>query len=234
MIPYKLIILSIAPSLFIALYIYARDKFEKEPLHLLLKTFIWGALISSIVVPVEYFLIAYGSLSASSRFSFIVFEAFIVAGLTEEYFKRLVVLRVAYDTPYFNQPFDGIVYCVFSAVGFAAIENVGYVLQAFQASPQETINVIVLRGIMAVPAHAMFGVVMGYYLGFAKFAPGDKSYWYFKVSLIFPMLLHGFYDFVLMLNVYGALAIVGIYELLLFTYCLRLIKRSQEISRLYF
>lgn len=234
MIPYKLIILSVAPSLFIALYIYARDKFEKEPLHLLLKTFIWGVLISSIVIPVEYFLITYGSLSASSRLSFIVFEAFIVAGLTEEYFKRLVVLRVVYDTPYFNQPFDGIVYCVFSAVGFAAIENVGYVLQTFQASPQDAITVVVLRGIMSVPAHAMFGVVMGYYLGFAKFAPEDKSYWYFKVSLVFPMLLHGFYDFILMLNVYGALIIVGIYELLLFTYCLKLIKKSHEISKMYF
>jgi RsiW-degrading membrane proteinase PrsW (M82 family) len=231
---YKLIILSIAPSLFIALYIYFRDKFEKEPLHLLLKTFIWGILISSIVVPIEYFLMAYGSISASSRLSFIAFEAFIVAGLTEEYFKRLVVLRVAFDTPHFNQPFDGIVYCVFSAVGFAAIENVGYVYQAFQASYDAAISVLVLRGVMAVPAHAMFGIVMGYYLGFAKFAPESRSYWYFKVSLVIPMLLHGFYDFVLMLNVYGALAIVGIYEIILFAYCLRLIKRSQEISRLYF
>jgi len=231
---YKLIILSIAPSLFIALYIYFRDKFEKEPLHLLLKTFVWGILISSIVVPIEYFLMAYGSISASSRLSFIVFEAFIVAGLTEEYFKRLVVLRVAFDSPHFNQPFDGIVYCVFSAVGFAAIENVGYVYQAFQASPDAAVSVLVLRGVMAVPAHAMFGIVMGYYLGFAKFAPESRSYRYFKASLVIPMLLHGFYDFVLMLNVYGALVIVGVYEILLFAHCLRLIRKSQEISKLYF
>ncbi|WPX09773.1 PrsW family intramembrane metalloprotease [Anaerocellum danielii] len=231
---YKLIILSIAPSLFIALYIYFRDKFEKEPLHLLLKTFVWGILISSIVVPIEYFLMAYGSISASSRLSFIAFEAFIVAGLTEEYFKRLVVLRVAFDSPHFNQPFDGIVYCVFSAVGFAAIENVAYVYQAFQASYDAAVSVLVLRGVMAVPAHAMFGIVMGYYLGFAKFAPESRSYWYFKASLIIPMFFHGFYDFVLMLNVYGALAIVGAYEILLFAYCLRLIRKSQEISRLYF
>lgn len=234
MVIYKLLILSIAPSLFIALYIYFRDRFEKEPFHLLLKTFIWGVLISAIVVPVEYFLMTYGAISASSPLSFIFFEAFIVAGLTEEYFKRFVVLRVAYDTPYFNQPFDGIVYCVFSAVGFAAIENIEYVIRVFQNAPQETMNVILMRGIMAVPAHAMFGIVMGYYLGFAKFAPPTKSHMYYQVSLIYPMLLHGFYDFVLMLNVNGATLIVGIYEAILFIYCLRLIRRSQEISRIYF
>ncbi|MEZ0537210.1 PrsW family intramembrane metalloprotease [Caldicellulosiruptoraceae bacterium PP1] len=233
-IPNKLLILSVAPSIFIALFIYFRDRYEKEPFRLLIKVFVFGALISAVVVPVEQFLMVYGRISARSQLSFTFFEAFIVAGLTEEYFKRFVVLRLAYDTPFFNQPFDGIVYCVFSAVGFAGIENIGYVLSVFQTSPQDTMSVIITRGIMSVPAHAMFGIVMGYYLGFAKFAPPSKAYFYRQVSLIYPMILHGFYDFILMLNVEGAIYIVGAFEFFLLLYCFKLIKQSQEISRLYF
>jgi len=233
-VPAKLLILSIAPSIFIALYIYFRDKYEKEPFSLLLRTFLYGILVSAIVVPIEHILMVYGRISATSQLSFIAFEAFIVAGLTEEYFKRFAVIRVAYNTPYFDEPFDGIVYCVFSAVGFAAIENIGYVSTVFQSMPTETMNVLILRGIMAVPAHAMFGVVMGYYLGFSKFAPSNKAYLYYQTSLILPMIFHGFYDFILMLNLESSQTIVIIFEIALFLYCLRLIKQSLVISKIYF
>lgn len=79
---------------------------------------------------------------------------------------------------------------------------------------------------MVVFVYVMFGIVMGYYLGFVKFVFESRSYWYFKVFLIIFMFLYGFYDFVFMLNVYGVFVIVGIYEIILFVYCLKLIKRS--------
>ncbi len=64
-----------------------------------------------------------------------LYTAFIVAGLTEEYFKRLVVLKIPYKTKYFNEKLDGIVYSVFSTMGFATVENIVYVVYRYTNNP---------------------------------------------------------------------------------------------------
>jgi RsiW-degrading membrane proteinase PrsW (M82 family) len=99
-------------------------------------------------------------------------------------------MLLVYRSRHFNEKFDGIVYAVFVSLGFAAVENILYVFQ-------EGVTTGFLRAVTAVPAHAIFGIVMGYYLGFAKLEPENrgKNIWN---AFMWPFLLHGFYDYVLM------------------------------------
>lgn len=188
----RLFIIAITPAIIIIGGIYLSDRYDREPMTLLILTYVFGALsvIPSIIVE-ELFLKfnifpgVYGAF----------YTAFIVAGLTEEYFKRLVVLKLPYKTKYFNEKLDGIVYSVFSAMGFATIENIVYVVYRYTNNPY----IGLYRGIFSVPAHGVFGITMGYYLSLAKFDTDEKrAKKNLRRSLYMPIVLHGVFDFILM------------------------------------
>jgi len=75
--------------------------------------------------------------------------------------------------------------------------------------------VALLRSLTAVPAHAMFGVAMGYYLGIAKFARTPYREKYFRLGLIVPVALHGIYDFILLSQRYYIMAVFIFYVIYL-------------------
>jgi len=118
------------------------------------------------------------------------YNAFFVAASTEEIFKYLVFIFIIWKHKDFNEMFDGIVYAAYISLGFAAIENLMYVFS-------NGIGVGFLRAFTAVPAHAIFGITMGFFLALAKFQTKGKIIWLF-LSLVIPIALHGFYDFILM------------------------------------
>lgn len=191
----NLFITAITPGIALGLIIYWFDRHDKEPIKMLLKVFILGiiSVIPTIIVEnlLSSFNIFGGILGAG-------YTAFIVAGLTEEYMKRHVVLKHVYYNPVFNEKLDGIVYCVMSALGFATIENIMYVV--FRFSDVESIGLY--RAILSVPAHMLFAITMGYYLSLAKFAATpEQSQHFFKKSLTVPVILHGIFDFILMAGI---------------------------------
>lgn len=186
----NLFLISVAPVFIILAYIYYRDKYEKEPLSLLLEGLLAGGVI---VLPIIYFeqLIdpfghEFGQIGSAA------WTAFMVAALVEEAFKFFAVYILIWRNPNFNEKFDGIVYAVFVSLGFALVENVMYVF-----GNDEGLRVGLLRAVTAVPAHAIFGVMMGYWLGFAKFIPSKRMLYMFQ-AFAYPFLFHGLYDFVLM------------------------------------
>jgi RsiW-degrading membrane proteinase PrsW (M82 family) len=185
-----LIIIALAPVVIILFYVYFRDKYEKEPLGMLFKALALGALT---VIPILYV----GQLLEMIGLAFMGeifpgYRAFILAALNEEAFKFIAVLFLVWRSKHFNEKFDGIVYAVFVSLGFAAVENVLYVVSYGTQTG-------ITRAITAVPAHALFGVTMGYYLGLARFNPEKHSSLLFKALLV-PVLLHGVYDYILMSN----------------------------------
>lgn len=137
-----------------------------------------------------------------SGFFFVLIEAFIIVALTEEYFKRVVVMKIAYKNNEFDERLDGIVYCVVASLGFATIENIGYVLNYWTQDS----SLWIFRALLSVPVHMLLGVTMGYYLALSKFCTNKAlSKKFYKKSLIIPMLFHGLYDFLIMMNT-GVLA----------------------------
>lgn len=182
---------SIAPVFIIALYIYFRDKYEKEPLLLLAKALMAGMLAVIPIIFIERLLM--GLMPAMGKIGEAAYQAFVVAGGTEEVFKYLALYLLIWKSPSFNEQFDGIVYAVFVSLGFAAVENVMYVM----SSGLET---AALRAITAVPAHAIFGITMGYFFGIARRYEELRKV-YLRRALWVPILLHGIYDFILMVEI---------------------------------
>jgi len=183
----SILLISFAPVLIILLYIYYRDKYEKEPLGLLLKALAAGAII---VIPVLIVEIGLDKIQFENKIANAFYGGFVVAAFTEELFKFLAFYLIIWKNRNFNEMFDGIIYAVFISLGFAAVENLFYVIDKGG-------GVGVLRAFTAVPAHAIFGITMGYYFGFARFNEEISSK-FIKLALIVPILLHGFYDFFLM------------------------------------
>ncbi|MEL7596628.1 MAG: PrsW family glutamic-type intramembrane protease [Clostridiaceae bacterium] len=193
----RLFVISVTPGIALALAAYLTDRYDREPISLLIKVFILGAFSVIPTAIVEKFLGAFnifGGLIGSA------YTAFIVAGLTEEFFKREVILRTVFKSSDFNEKLDGIVYSVFSALGFATVENVIYVVFRFAANPY----VGIYRGLLSVPAHMLFAITMGYYLSLTKFSHDynvKKYRTFLRKSLSVPAILHGIFDFILMANI---------------------------------
>jgi RsiW-degrading membrane proteinase PrsW (M82 family) len=182
----ELLALALAPGAAIMLYIYLKDKHEREPLSLLITSFFYGALSTLITLGVSVplnFLIEIKNDDVVEQF----IEAFFKVALLEELSKFIFVRLILYPNRNFNEPFDGIVYAVMVSMGFATVENVMYVFEyGFETA--------ILRMFTAVPAHATFGVMMGYYLGKAKFAH-TKSLYFALLALFIPTFFHGAYDY---------------------------------------
>ncbi len=191
----RLFIIAITPAIAIIFGIYLSDRYDREPLKLLMLTYIFGALSAVPIIIVEELFL---KINIFSGIFDALYTAFIVAGLTEEFFKRLVVLKIPYNTKYFDEKLDGIVYGVFSAMGFATVENIVYVVYRYANNP----HVGLYRGIFSVPAHAVFGITMGYYLSLAKFDPDKKrATKNMYRSLYMPIFLHGTFNFILMAGI---------------------------------
>jgi RsiW-degrading membrane proteinase PrsW (M82 family) len=178
-----LLVLAIAPTLFILLFIYRKDWYEPEPLHLVAWVFFLGAL-SVIPAAVLELLFPEGILSSA-----------VIAPVVEESVKFLVVFLVMYRHAEFNEPMDGIVYATAAGLGFATIENILYVLEGGVA-------VGVIRAVASVPGHVIFSCIWGFALGTAKFRPEKERAKIILAGLFGAMLLHGIFNF--SLEVFGA------------------------------
>lgn len=187
--------LALAPALASALYIYWKDKHEKEPIGVLVVCFVLGSLgclpagfFNQIGAEVLGF-----DIDGKNGIAVSFFMAFCVVGFGEELCKYIVLVLYALRKPSFNEPFDGIVYAVMISLGFAALENVFYVQDG-------GVGVAFARMLTAVPMHAAFGVLMGYQVGLAKFMNQSVQTNVSLKGLFLAVFFHGAYDFVLFQN----------------------------------
>lgn len=220
----RLIIIGIIPVIVLATFLYMKDKYDKEPIGLLLKVFLFGAIVIIPVIFIELLLSAFNIFPGLLG---IAFESFIIAGLIEEFFKRLIVLKFAYKNVAFNEKLDGIIYCAFASLGFAAIENIMYIFGNYVTNP----NIGLYRGLFSVPAHMLFAVTMGYYIGLAKYTDdAKKKKIYFRKSLLYPILLHGTFNFILSTNL-SFLFIFIPFVLFMWYINIKKINKLQKISK---
>ena len=194
-----LLLAALVPAAFLMVQVYRLDRIEKEPAGLLLKLALFGALSGLAAGAIEGALTRVLDVTLGGGMLRLVLENILAVALVEEACKRWVVLKFAWRHPAFDYRFDAVVYCVFSALGFAALENILYVAEYGFA-------VAVSRALLSVPGHCFFAVYMGIYLGQAKMAeramqryyielPDESPGQYLRASLLVPTLLHGFWDF---------------------------------------
>lgn len=189
----RLLLAALVPVVVYLYAIYKVDKYDKEPKKLLFKLFIAGVFISMPIIFLENILGYMNVFALTTSDLSNAYTAFVVAALTEETFKWLAVKKLAYNNRAYDEKLDGIVYCVFVSLGFAALENILYVFGSGGMS------IALLRAMTALPGHMLFGVVMGYYLSKMKFAESGPGYVRASInSLLIPIIVHGIYDYILM------------------------------------
>jgi protease PrsW len=230
-----LLVIAIFPPLFIIYKIYKLDKYEKEPLKEIIITFLLGCLTVIpvlIVSPIinELLLIPYNIIDVigagilgSTEMKTLIYT-FVGIALIEEFFKFLVLTKYSYKRTCFNEQMDGIVYAVVASMGFAFVENIIYVY----IYSGESFYVAIMRMFSAIPAHAFMGVIMGYYVGKAKFDYQNRKILLLK-GLFGAVVLHGLYDYFLFsdkgIAIFAFISLIVSYKIVK-----KIIKESQENS----
>ena len=187
------IILAIIPGLLFSFFIFRQDKYEKEPKLYLAISFVLGMLVTGIAYGIEKWAddkmqlyTAAQNIDTYEHFGILMLSAFVITAFTEELLKFLALIVFAYQKDDFNEPMDGIVYSVMIAMGFATVENILYTQYGWRTT--------LVRAFTAVPAHVVFGIIIGYYAGLAKFSKGQQIK-YLLTGLLVAVFVHGLYDF---------------------------------------
>jgi len=184
------IALAIAPGIAICLYVFYNDLYNREPGKNLLICFILGclAILPAIGFERSFMGTLNGTVSGAAIF------AYAIVAFIEEFSKFLGLRLYAYNRKSFDEPLDGIVYAVMVSMGFATVENIMFVLKFAQVG--KGYSIAFQRMFLSVPAHATFAVVMGYFVGKAKF---DKknSFTLTLLGLLGAIFFHGTFDFFL-------------------------------------
>jgi RsiW-degrading membrane proteinase PrsW (M82 family) len=226
--------LGAAPSVFLLVFFYLKDRYEPEPRGHVALAFLKGA---AAIVPswlaaraleqaVGREWLALGGMWAR------LFEAVVLAGTVEEGAKWIIFLTLVYWWEEFDEPLDGVVYGVALALGFATVENVLCVLR-------DGLQVGLLRAIFAVPAHALFGAAMGFYLGRAKLGRGLhgshvtrwQRFYRIALALLVPLAFHSAYDFALVaLRGLWIYAVIAALSMALWAFVLRRVHTALKDS----
>ena len=187
----------ILPMIVYALILWWFDRYEKEPLGLVIAAFTWGAvpaiifsLIAELVldVPVSYFV---EPMAAN------LIGAAVIAPIVEEIFKGgALLLLLIFFRREIDSPLDGIIYGGLVGFGFAAVENVFYFAGALtESGPGGFVFLTIFRAFLFGLNHALFTGLTGLGLALARTAPN----WLVKVGapivgLLAGMTAHGIHN----------------------------------------
>src|SRR3989344_1670353 len=151
------ILIGFLPS-FAWLFFFLKEDIHPEPKKMIAKVFIWGALITSIAILVQYlFRYLLGTIGIGQH----QFASFLLFGIIEEVLKFLAAYSVVKKSPFFDEPMDAMIYMITAALGFALVENVAVVSGIKIAS--EAIGVLIFRFVGATLLHALSSAIVGYY-----------------------------------------------------------------------
>ena len=212
----SLMVVALLPAILLCIYVFHKDRAEKEPVSLLLRLFLLGVLACLPAVLLESFFSGLASavigdpnnLPGIIYLGYAAVENFIGIALIEEACKWFFLYLATRNSKHFDSLFDGIVYAVFVSLGFAALENILY---AFSFGMDTTL----IRAFTSIPGHMFFGVMMGYYYSLwhahkkaqeyetqfrsSGIIGGTRTMFhpesFLSKSLIYPFLIHGIYDF---------------------------------------
>ena len=185
-----LVVLAVFPAWFWGKYIYNRDK-NKESKKLLIKIIIFG-MLSTVPAVVFGDIFELFFPKGNTLFTSIVYY-FVGVALIEEICKFLPGYVIGIKGKEFDEIYDAIVYMSFSALGFAVVENILYILY------NVSFVVALKRCILSVPGHIFYGALMGYFIGnaYKNIKNNNKVQYHLNIlySILVPTLVHGFFDF---------------------------------------
>ena len=218
MLMFSVLTAAAAPGVSLLTYLYLRDRYEAEPIHMVLRMFVLGILV---VIPI---MVLQRGLELWLGDHSIV-SAFVQSAGVEEFLKWFVLFHVIYNHTEFDEPYDGILYAAAISLGFATMENILYAIY----SPA-SFGSLLARALLPVSGHALFGIMMGYYMGKAKFAVKRKSILFLTISFLLPLALHGSFDWIILATDKDWIWFMVPFMLLLWIWGLRKMNTAHERS----
>ncbi|MGE6489864.1 glutamic-type intramembrane protease PrsW [Paenisporosarcina sp. NPDC076898] len=211
-----LLSVAIAPGLALFSYFYLRNQISAEPSRTLFHTFIYGAILTFPILFIQHVF------EIEHIFQSMFLRNVLFTSLLEEFFKWLILVMAIYQHVEFDDPYDGILYGASVSLGFATVENILYIFTFGMDSA-------FLRALLPVSSHAIFGVVMGYYLGRAKFALSESSKPLLFIALLAPFSLHMVYNGILSIK-WISLYFMIPFMLFLWWLCLAKVKKAHLMT----
>lgn len=224
-----LLILAVIPVAIFIWWIRLKDRYEKEPIIKLISYFILGIVVSILAIIFELYLNKVDIFMGVIKDLYI---AFFITAFTEEGLKAIILIPILLKDKDFNEKIDGIVYSVFLSLGFATVENIIYLMRE---SSDLYLQLGITRGLISIPSHIMFAITMGYYISKYKFEEDKKKRnKYLAYSIIIPILLHGVFDFILMIGYRWAIIVFIVYIIFLWKVNLDKIDKFTLYSKIRF
>lgn len=216
-----ILFIAFLPVFILLFYIYKKD-IDKEPRGMLLLVFILGCVSTIPIAIVEVILGIFFPTDSLPTIIGTLVSVFMTIALIEEFGKWFITYIVCYRNKAFNHSYDGIVYSVFASLGFAAIENLLYVVTSgFGAG--------VIRALLSVPSHAVDAVYMGFLLSISKKYlmknKHEKSFIFLFLSIIIPSITHAIYDSLLFQFVAdeGWILLIAFFAFVIVTYVVAIV-----------
>jgi len=224
-----IILTAIIPALVLLYYIYKRDKYNREPAHMLIRGFLYGVAATGLSMCFSLPMLSLGFFTnAPMTWLDEVRVALFGAGIPEETAKLLMLWLLLRRNRYFDEHMDGVVYAVSVSLGFAALENVMYVA----SNLDNFFYVSTSRALLAIPGHFAFGVLMGYYYSLAHFDREHNRERNLILIWLAPVAAHTAFDALLMvMEVAPQLTVVLFIAFFLLVHQLR-IQSSKRINEL--
>lgn len=224
-----LVVAAVVPAVFLLIRIYKLDRLDKESPRMLLGVAAGGVFASLLALVAEWILESLLKLflpSESVLYNVILY--FVIVGFAEEGAKYFMLKRRTWYSYEFNCLYDGVIYAVFTSLGFAIWENISYVLHY-------GFSTALVRAVTAIPGHTCFGVFMGIFYGcargYAYLGNESKSKLFRILSVVVPALIHGAYDYIASLQTNGANLIFLVFIVCLFVVSYILTKRMAKNDR---
>jgi RsiW-degrading membrane proteinase PrsW (M82 family) len=183
------LIVGIVPMMVYALILWWFDRYEKEPLSLLIAAFLWGAIPAIIFSVIAELVLDIPIATFVDPVAAGVIGIAVVAPIAEEVFKGMALLfLLLFFRREIDSPLDGIIYGGLVGFGFAAVENIFYLAGAFATSgPVGVLLLTVFRAFVFGLNHAMFTGLTGLGLALARTSPN----WAVKIGAPTAGLLLG-------------------------------------------
>lgn len=175
---------------FFWLWVWLRNDHKPEPRGLITLAFIGGALVVPLVIPVQQFIHHW-----IGQYSNTVVA---IAGV-EEFAKFLMVAILVFPTRFVEEPIDYGVYLVTGALGFAALENMLFLLNPLQdGNIALTLTAGNLRFLGATVVHATSAAIIGISLGIVFYKNHIYKFFFGLVGIIGATALHALFNFFIM------------------------------------
>lgn len=229
------VILAILPAIFLMVYVYRQDTIEPEPPSLLLRLVGMGVLAGVLSMILEQIGTVFLDMRIPDKSSglYSILMAYLVVGVVEEGTKYALMASVSWKHPAFNYRFDGIVYAVFTSLGFAGFENILY---GFRYG----IGTLATRAFLSVPGHMAFAVIFGIFYGHAKgnarlayLHPSRRILAWLQIiaGYVLSVLFHGTYDACLMLGTGKSTMVFALSVVLIYVVIFIVIRKESRTDR---